>query len=217
MTTRSLLAVLALASVSLFAASEARADDAIVTVGGPIAQDGGRWARAEDSPPAPVERYRSSVRLMAGPVGIATKHGLGYGVGAGLELGKNQIGVRFGGTWVQGDAAGGGGGGGSGGGDGSIGLYQAEVVLDVLKDGPFRPLVGLGAGFLHASRAEPGRSGGFAGMATARMGFDYVFAMQDVDARVGTSVSGGILGPADDEVKDLRAFALMDVHLVIGF
>lgn len=209
MTTRSLLAVLAVAGLSLLTTREARADDAIVTVGGPIPQDGdSRWARPEEPPTEPTERYRSSVRFMAGPAGIATQHGLGYGVGAGIELGKNQIGVRFGGTWVHGDAAG-------GNGDGSIGLYQAEVLLDLLKDGPFHPVVGLGAGFLHASRADD--KGGFAGIATARVGCDYVFAMRDVDVRVGPSVSGGILGPADDEVKDLRAFALMDVHLVIGF
>ncbi len=61
----------------------------------------------EESPHEPADRDRSAVRLMAGPVGIVTKHGLGYGVGAGLELGKNAVAVRFGGTWVRGDAAGG--------------------------------------------------------------------------------------------------------------
>ena len=106
---RSLFVLLAIVSgMSLFATSEARADDAIVTIENPVARDGDwRSVQPEESPHEPADRDRSAVRLMAGPVGIVTKHGLGYGVGAGLELGKNAVAVRFGGTWVRGDAAGG--------------------------------------------------------------------------------------------------------------
>jgi hypothetical protein len=34
---------------------------------------------------------------------------------------------------------------------------------------------------------------------------------------VGGSVTGGLIGPVDTEVKDLRAYALVGAHLAIGF
>lgn len=170
------------------------------------------------SPPLPEasvaqpedERTRSSVRFAAGPVGIATKHGLGYGAGASIELGKRQLGFRLAGAWSRGEAAG----PTASGGDGSISIYQAEITIDPLR-GALRPQAGLGAGVLHAGRGG-GRSG-TAGIATARLGLDYVLPIADVDARVGSQVTAGILGPADDDIDDLRTFGLLDLHLTIGF
>lgn len=212
----SFLAALFVTGSALLATRPALADDAIVTVGGPIAPDG--EGRSWSSPPPPEtslaqpeeDRARSSVRFAAGPVGIATKHGLGYGAGASVELGKRQIGFRLAGTWSRGEAAG----PTASGNDGSISLYQAEITMDPLR-GALRPQAGLGAGILYAGRGG-GRSGA-AGIATARLGIDYVLPIADVDARVGSQVTAGILGPADDDIDDLRTFALLDLHLTIGF
>ena len=34
---------------------------------------------------------------------------------------------------------------------------------------------------------------------------------------IGDAVTGGVIGPVDSEIKDLRAYALTGVHLAIGF
>lgn len=219
MSKSSFLAALFVTGSALLATRPALADDAVVTVGGPIAPDG--EGRAWSSPPPPPRETtqlardeepgtRSTVRFAAGPVGIGSKHGLGFGAGAAVELGKGQLRFRVAGTWGRGDALG----PKAPGSDGSLGVYQAELAMDPLR-GSIRPLLGLGLGVLHAGRGE-GRSG-TAGIATARFGADYILPIADVEARVGTQFTAGILGPADDELRDMRTFGLLDLHLTIGF
>jgi hypothetical protein len=54
-------------------------------------------------------------------------------------------------------------------------------------------------------------------MGTGRFALEYALGLEDADVRVGASITGGIIGPVDSEVKDLRAYALSGVHLAIGF
>jgi hypothetical protein len=72
----------------------------------------------------------------------------------------------------------------------------------------------MGVGFLYVSRSD---ASGVAGMGTGRLGLEYSLGLDDADVRIGASVTGGLIGPVDTDVKDLRAYALLDAHLAIGF
>lgn len=199
---------------------EARAEDqATVTVGPPF---------AEPPPPAPVARAvsaddtflardpelrRSAFRLTLGPVGVTTGKGFGLGVGLGADFGSGSVGGRLAAAWMRGEGRTDGG-KSTPTGD-SVGQYTGEITLDLHKRGPIHPVIGMGAGLLHVSRPD-GKSG-FAGVGTGRFGLEYALGLDDADVRVGASVTGGLVGPVNDEIKDLRAYALTGAHLAIGF
>jgi hypothetical protein len=211
---------------------EARADDATVTVGVPPARDPDpRDPRFVDPPPSrPIaassssiaddgfvardpELRRSPLRMTLGPAGITTGKGFGFGVGLGADFGTGSVGGRLSAAWLRGEGKSG---------DGSstptgdsVGHYSGEITLDLHKRGPIHPIIGMGAGFLHVSR--PDHNSGFAGMGTGRLAVEYALGLDDADVRVGGSVTGGVIGPVDSEIKDLRAYALTGVHLAIGF
>jgi hypothetical protein len=73
----------------------------------------------------------------------------------------------------------------------------------------------MGVGALHVSR--PDGQSGFAGVGTGRVAIEYALGLEDADVRVGGSVTAGMIGPVDDEIKGLRAYALSGLHLAIGF
>lgn len=72
----------------------------------------------------------------------------------------------------------------------------------------------MGIGLLHVSRPD---TSGIAGVGTGRLGLEYSLGLDDADVCVGVSVTGGLIGPVDSDVKDLRAYALVGAHLAIGF
>ena len=88
------------------------------------------------------------------------------------------------------------------------------MTLDLHKRGPIHPVVGMGVGVLHISRPD---ASGFAGVGTGRLGLEYSLGLEDADVRIGGALTGGLIGPVDTDVKDLRAFALVGAHLAIGF
>lgn len=204
-------------------ANVARADDAIVTVGQQ------RFSQPPDENPLPErtsplvleeprfgndprELHRSPFRLQLGPQGITTGKGLGVGVGVAADFGSGSVGGRIATSWLRGEGISG---------DGSttptgdsVGLYTGEVTLDLHKRGPVHPVVGMGVGLLHVSRTG---SSGIAGVGTGRLGLEYSLGLEDADVRIGASVTGGLIGPVDSDVKDLRAYALVGAHLAIGF
>lgn len=218
MRTSKLVSAAAATFALLGLAPAARADDATVAVGGPIEPRPSSWS---DPPPAPQEAplarepelRRSSFRVALGPAGITTGKGFGFGVGLGADFGSGSVGGRLSAAWLRGEGTTGSGASAPTG--DAMGLYSGEVTLDLHKKGPVHPVVGLGVGFLHVSRNDT-RSG-FGGMGTGRLGLEYALGLDDADVRVGASVTGGVLGPIDDEVKDLRAYAQMGMHLAIGF
>ena len=204
-------------------ANVARADDAIVTVGQQ------RFSQPPDENPPPErtsplvleeprfgsdprELHRSPFRLQLGPQGITTGKGLGVGVGVAADFGSGSVGGRIAASWLRGEGNNG---------DGSatptgdsVGLYTGEVTLDLHKRGPVHPVVGMGIGLLHVSRTG---SSGIAGVGTGRLGLEYSLGLEDADVRIGASVTGGLIGPVDSDVRDLRAYALVGAHLAIGF
>jgi hypothetical protein len=219
------LGMMLVSACLLARAKEARADDAIVTVGGQ------RFSEPpEESPPPqsrvstplvldeprfdrdPREPHRSPFRLQLGPQGISTGKGFGVGVGVAADFGSGSVGGRLAASWLRGE-------GNNADGSSSptgdaIGIYTGEVTLDLHKRGPVHPVVGMGVGLLHVSRSD---SSGLAGIGTGRLGLEYSLGLEDADVRIGASVTGGLIGPVDTDVKDLRAYALVGVHLAIGF
>jgi hypothetical protein len=218
------LGVVLTSACLLLATRDARADDAIVTVGS------GRFAEppeGENNPPQhsapmvleeprfgndPRELHRSPFRLQLGPQGISTGKGFGIGVGLGADFGTGSVGGRLAASWLRGEGTRS---------DGTstptgdtVGLYTGELTLDLHKRGPVHPVIGMGVGMLHVSRPD---TSGFAGVGTGRLGLEYSLGLEDADVRVGGSVTGGLIGPIDSDVKDLRAYALVGVHLAIGF
>ncbi|MBX3260874.1 MAG: hypothetical protein KF782_14405 [Labilithrix sp.] len=209
---------------------EAKADDAQVTVGDPARfsepppdQPVASSVRRDGAPAGVVaddgfiarepELRRSPFRLTLGPAGITSGKGFGFGVGLGADFGTGSVGGRLAASWLRGEGKNDGG-SSTPTGD-SVGHYSGEITLDLHRRGPIHPIVGMGAGFLHVSR--PDAKSGFAGVGTGRFAIEYALGLEDADVRVGASVTGGIVGPVDDEVKDLRAYALTAAHLAIGF
>jgi hypothetical protein len=202
---------------------DARADDATVSVGqrdrfaeppndgpqreAPIVVDDNSRFGAE-----PRELHRSPFRLQLGPQGVSTGKGFGLGVGLGADFGSGSVGGRLAASWLRGEGT------NSDGtstatGD-SVGLYSGELTLDVHKRGPIHPVIGMGVGVLHVSRPD---ASGFAGVGLGRLALEYSLGLEDADVRLGGSATGGLIGPVDSDVKDMRAFALVGLHLAIGF
>lgn len=217
---------------SLFFARTARADEATVGVAVPdsSSRTGSSWqnppadprfsdppsgeiARAEDRFIArDPELRRSPFRVALGPQGITTGKGFGYGVGLGADFGTGSVGGRLSAAWLRGEGTK----------DGSstptgdfIGIYTGEITLDAHKRGPWHPVIGMGVGFLHVSR--PDDKSGFAGVGTGRVALEYALGLEDADVRVGANVTGGLIGPVDDDIKSLHAYVQTGLHMAIGF
>lgn len=214
------LGVVMVSTGLLVVTGEARADEATVTVGQrfaePPQEDPPRAVApiAVDDPrlPDPRELHRSPVRLQLGPQGVTTGKGFGLGVGVGADFGTGSVGGRLAASWLRGEGTNANG-TSTATGD-SIGIYTGEVTLDVHKRGPIHPVIGMGVGLLHVSRPD---ASGVAGVGTGRLGLEYSLGLEDADVRIGGSVTGGLIGPVDSDVKDLRAYALVGAHLAIGF
>lgn len=224
------VSILAASACVLGTMRDARADDATVTVGGRdrdrfsdpppdpnqgtitqtaiIPDDGIRTDRRFDS----RELKRAPFRLQLGPMGITTGKGFGIGVGIGAEFGSGSVGGRLSTSWLRGEGTNGNGTSTPTG--SSIGIYTGEITLDLHKRGPIHPVLGMGAGFVSVSRID---GSGFAGVGISRLALEYALGLEDADVRVGASVTGGLVGPVDSDVKDLRAYALTGIHLAIGF
>jgi hypothetical protein len=209
----------------LAATKDARADDATVSVGqrDRFAEPPNDGAPQQQAAPIvaedpsrfgaePRENHRSPFRLQLGPQGVTTGNGLGLGVGLGADFGTGSVGGRLAASWLRGEGT------NSNGsvtptGD-SVGLYSGELTLDAHKRGPIHPVIGMGVGLLHVSRPD---ASGFAGVGTGRLALEYSLGLDDADVRLGGSVTGGLIGPIDSDVKEMRAFALVGLHLAIGF
>lgn len=204
----------------------ARADDATVTVGnrdrfanpppdGTITDTAivpddstARFDRRFD----PREPKRSPFRLALGPMGITTGKGFGVGVGVAAEFGTGSVGGRISTSWLRGEGTNSDGSSTPTG--SSIGLYTGEITLDLHKRGPLHPVLGMGAGFVSVSRVD---TSGFAGVGTTRLALEYALGLEDADVRIGASVTGGLIGPVDSDLRDLRGYALTGIHVAIGF
>ncbi len=203
--------------------ANAYADDATVTVGRRFADPPSEDPRSspvvtEDPPRAvderdPRELRRSPFRLELGPAGVTTGSGFGMGVGAAASFGTGSVGGRLSAGWLRGEGA------RSGGGSTPTGdmlsHYSGEITLDVLRRGPFHPIVGMGLSLLHVSRTDD--KSGVAGAGTGRLALEYALGLEDADVRIGASVTGGLVGPVADEIRDLRGYGLVGAHLAIGF
>jgi hypothetical protein len=216
---------MALSLALLLAPGVARADDATVTVGDgqrfadpprdgsnqPIVVDDGDGRRRFDDFGRP-ELHRSPFRLTLGPMGVTTGKSVGLGVGLGADFGTGSVGGRLSATWLRGEGKNG---------DGTstatgdmIAHYGGELTLDFHKRGPLHPVVGAGVGVIRVSRPD---TSGWAADGTGRLALEYALGFEDADVRVGGSITGGLIGPVDSDVKDLRGYAMFGAHIAIGF
>jgi hypothetical protein len=124
-----------------------------------------------------------------------------------LGVGKGSVGGRFSTVWTRGEP------GGQSLISESFSQYAAELVLDLNKRGPVHPVLGVGFGLIHA---EHGRGSGFAGVGLLRGGFEYALGFDETDVRIGASLTGGLMGPSDREIQDLRGHAVLGAHVAIG-
>lgn len=222
--TKPLLVSAVVALCTFTAIREASADDATVGVAVP--------ERFSDPPPNPPgwqgpqpirvddgfiarepELRRSPFRVTLGPTGITTGKGFGYGVGLGADIGTGSVGGRLSAAWLRGEGKRDNG-ASTPTGD-AVGIYTGEITLDLHKRGPWHPIIGMGAGVIHVSRTD--NQSGFAGVGTGRLAFEYALGLEDADVRLGANVTGGLIGPVDDEIKGLHAYVQTGVHLAIGF
>ncbi len=227
---RSLVALGVLAA--LVVPSVAHADDAVVDVQGPApstsvyaAPPPGRNQPIEPScPPAcesrpyredpPYSSYdhkRSPIRLALGPSFLTTGKGVGVGLGLGIELGSGVVGGRLGATWLRGEGTK----------DGvvtptgdAVGHYVGELTLDIVKRGPFHPVVAVGGGVLHVSRPD---TSGVVAVGTVRASLEYFAPIEDADVRIGVDATGGLAGPGAEALRDVKGYGLFGVHAALGF
>jgi hypothetical protein len=166
---------------------------------------------ATDGAAGPAEEpYRSPVRLQLGPVGASTGRGLGLGLGVAADFGRGSVGLRLSAAWLRGEPAGS---------DPSpiadgLAQYGGELTLDLRKRGPLHPVLGFGFGLAHVARSG---SSGNIGVGTARIGLEYALSLEDADVRVGCGLTGVLPGPADQDVQDVKGWALAGVSIGIGF
>jgi hypothetical protein len=222
------VSIVALGLGILATSADARADDATVNVGG---QDGrrndGRFADPPDGRNNPVviddppqrfdeplhgELRRAPFRLTLGPAGITTGKSFGLGVGIGADFGTGSVGGRLSASWLRGEGKNS---------DGTstptgdmFSHYGGELTLDFHKRGPLHPILGTGLGVIRVSRPD---TSGWAADGTARIALEYALGLEDADVRVGASVTGGLIGPVDSDVRDLKGYAMVGAHLAIGF
>jgi hypothetical protein len=199
----------------------ARADDAVVSVGNP---GDPRFARPpveptsgpllpDEDPHEPLrpELHRAPLRLQLAPTALTSGKGLGAGVLIAADFGTGTVGGRLSAAWLRGEGHAD---------DPSytlgtgLGQYTGEITLDLHKRGPVHPVLGIGFGLAHVSRPL---GSGVAGIGTGRLGLDYAIPVEDADVRVGVHATGVMTGPSDDEIKDLKGYALVSGVLSIGF
>jgi hypothetical protein len=224
---RWVLAVATLLSISA-SAYGAKADSATVIV--PDAPNPPRYAEppsrttyvvtpppSYDFPPAPYERpelYRSPFRLHLGPQAVTTGRGLGAGLGLAGDFGTGSVGFRLSAAWFRGEPTSNDSSGGTSPLGEGLAQFTGEITLDFFKRGPFHPVFGFGIGYARAARGD---SAGSMGIGTARLGFEYALGLDDADVRLGAGITGVLPGPADQDAKDVKGYALIGATLGVGF
>jgi len=221
--------VLSVLACMMVVAPSALADSASVTIGARAPEQAtvGRFAEpprpvvvVADPPiqyvpierpdPLPKDPYRAPFRLTLGPAAVTTGQGIGPGLHVAADFGSGTVGVRLSAAWFRGESP-----------DdpaarlgSALGLYSGELVLDMHKSGPLHPILALGLGGLQVSR-NTGDGWGVVGL--GRLGLEYALALEDADVRLGVGVTGGLVGPSDKALADVRAFAMFGATFSLGF
>jgi hypothetical protein len=203
-------------------ASAASADSATISVG-----NDGRFSRPppevvvvhDDMPQPsiyetphdlPKDPYRSPFRLTIGPAAVTSGEGIGPGLFTAIDLGTGTVGVRVLAAWFRSESP-----------DDpnarlgkTLGLYGAEAVLDLHKQGPLHPVLAVGLGAVDVGKAS-GDSWAVAGL--GRIGLEYALTLDDADVRFGAGITGVLLAPQSDVAASASAFAMFNTTLSIGF
>lgn len=204
---------LALAAVigGALVSTAARADDAIVPVGR-FAPTPVRSPERSEEPDPPNAPERSSARLEVGPALVTTGEGAGLGATVAAGFGKGSVGARLFGAWTRGEGTRDDG-RSTATGD-AMSQYGAELTVDLLRRGRIHPILGVGGAALHVSR--PDGASGFAGAGTFRAAVEIGLGLEDADVRAAAGLTGGLVGPAGSEIRDLGGYGLATLGLVVG-
>jgi len=204
---------------ALFVVTAAHADEAVIDVGPPppaprYADPPALAVPSRDLPPPPPipnDLYRSPFRLNLGPIGATTGVGVGPGLGAAADFGTGTLGLRLTAAWARGEP-----GGAVTPSPISNGLaqYTGEITLDLHKNGPWHPELGMGFGLAKVSRGD---MSGNIGIGTGAIRIEYALAVDDADVRIGAGVTGVMAGPSDREVSDVRSYAVFGGAVGVGF
>ncbi|HEY2366734.1 MAG TPA: hypothetical protein VGH87_10120, partial [Polyangiaceae bacterium] len=158
----------------------------------------------------PKDPYRSPFRLTIGPAAVTSGQGLGAGLFTAIDLGSGTVGVRILAAWFRSESPD----------DPSarlgktLGLYGAEAVLDLHKQGPIHPVLAVGLGAVDVGKAS---GDGWAVAGLGRIGLEYALTLDDADVRFGAGVTGVLLAPQSDVIASANAFAMFNTTLSIGF
>jgi len=212
------------AALCTLAASTASADSATISVG-----NGGRFSRPppevvvvhDDTPQPsifinetphdlPKDPYRSPFRLTTGPAAVTSGQGIGPGLFTAIDLGTGTVGVRVLAAWFRSESP-----------DDprarlgkTLGLYGAEAVLDLHKQGPLHPVLAVGLGAVDIGTTN---GDGWAVAGLGRIGLEYALTLDDADVRFGAGITGVLLAPQSDMIASANAFAMFNTTLSIGF
>jgi hypothetical protein len=210
------------AAVACTVASVATADSATISIG-----NGARFSQPppevvvvhDDSPQPtifenpevlPKDPYRSPFRLTTGPAVVTSGQGIGPGLFTAIDLGSGTVGVRVLAAWFRSESP-----------DDpnarlgkTLGLYGAEAVLDLHKQGPIHPVLAVGLGAVDVGKAS---GDGWAVAGLARIGLEYALTLDDADVRFGAGITGVLLAPQSDVIASANAFAMFNTTLSIGF
>lgn len=155
--------------------------------------------------PAPM--HDSVVRAHIGPALRVDRDGATGGLASALDFGRFS-GVRVAATWT------------ALGGSAMHAQYGGDLWLSLDLYPELRPVIGAGAAYVRAETSEEGSANEPApeaiefGVATARMGLEYLFALSTADARLSVEALGAL--PAI-EAEDRAPWLTLSANLALGF
>ena len=176
----------------------------------PIAAEPGPWLD-DPGPPSPV--HDTVVRAHVGPALRVDEDGATGGLATALDFGRFS-GVRVAAAWTALGA------------EAMHSQYGGDLWLSFDLSPQLRPVLGAGAAYVRAEpTAEDGEGAEDAdseaapeaakfGVATARVGIEYLFDLATADARVGVEALGAL--PAI-EAKDRAPWLTLSANLALGF
>lgn len=159
----------------------------------------------DDPTPHSQPKEVSLVRLEVGPLVALAPDGIQAGVGAGLAIGRGPLGARISSSWSQSATHS----------EGTLASVLSELTVDVRRRGPIHPVLGVGVGVLHADRVNG--ASGFAGAGVMSFTLEIALPIEATDVRAGAILLGGLIGPRDRELADVRGFVTGGLRLAVGF
>lgn len=162
-----------------------------------------------DEPPPPPSGHDSIVRAHIGPALRVDRDGATGGLNTALDFGRFS-GLRLAAAWTALGAS------------AMHSQYGGDLWLSLDATPQLRPVLGAGAAYVRAepnaedseADGEPAAETAEFGVATARVGVEYLFDLATADARLGVEALGAL--PAI-EADDRAPWLTLSANLALGF